>query len=48
MSRWYCGTALGGTTPALSTTSGTIAATPSSVTMSPESIVNTGLRLARK
>jgi hypothetical protein len=48
MSRWYCGTALGGTTPAWSTTEGTTEAVVSSVTMSPDSMLSTGLMLARK
>jgi hypothetical protein len=42
MSRWYCGTALGGTTPDWSTTDGTTEAALSIVTMSPESMVSTG------
>src|ERR1700687_5690065 len=48
MSRWYCGMALGGTTPDSSTTDGTMVDALSSVTMSPESMVSTGFTVARK
>src|SRR5262245_31476841 len=48
MSRTYCGTALGGTTPDCSIGSGSIAAAVSIVTMSPELMVRTGLTLAAK
>src|SRR3954470_3061310 len=48
MSRTYCGTALGGTTPDSSIGPGSIAAAVSIVTMSPELMVNTGLTLAAK
>jgi hypothetical protein len=48
MSRCDCGTALAGTTPASSTTDGTMAAVLSSVTMSPDSMLSTGFTLARK
>src|SRR3954471_7001734 len=48
MSRTYCGTAAGGTTPDSSIAAGSIAAAVSIVTMSPELMVSTGLTFAAK
>src|SRR2546430_5982417 len=48
MSRTYCGTALGGTTPDSSIGPGSIAAAVSMVTMSPQLMVSTGFTLAAK
>jgi hypothetical protein len=48
MSRTYCGTAVRGTAPDASTASGSNCVAASSVTMSPELIVSTGLFAASK
>src|SRR5882762_8737627 len=48
MSRTYCGTTLGGTTPDSSSCAGSMAAALSMVTISPDSMVSTGFTLAAK
>src|SRR5579872_7426560 len=48
MSRTYCGTALGGTTPDASTASGSICVAASRLTMSPELMVSAGRLAALK
>src|SRR6516165_5714783 len=48
ISRTYCGTSLRGITPDRSTIAGSRCVAVSIVTMSPELMVRTGLRLARK